>query len=174
MGPTEHVFLYRNQPLSKDLIHERLKSAGKRTGVKVFAHKLCHTCATQLLNAGCPITSIQKFLGHKKLNSTMIYARVHDQTVADDYYMAMGRIEQRLDVLPVLAVAEQPIPEGERKELLALTEQLAEPELSLEKRIELVVLIRSLLVGKDLALGEDPQNIIGRKQREHPPPSSVS
>jgi hypothetical protein len=30
------------------------------------------------LNAGCRVTSIQKFLGHKRLNSTMIYARVHD------------------------------------------------------------------------------------------------
>jgi integrase len=54
-------------------------------------------CATQLLNAGCRVTSIQKFLGHKRLNSTMIYARVHDRTVADDYYAAMDRIEQRLE-----------------------------------------------------------------------------
>ncbi len=80
-GPTDHVFLYRNQPLCKDLIHGRLKAAGERVGVKVYAHRLRHTTATQLLNAGCPVTSIQKFLGHKKLNTTMVYARAHDQTV---------------------------------------------------------------------------------------------
>jgi len=133
IGPTEHVFLYRNQPLSKDLIHGRLKAAGERTGVKVFAHKLRHTCATQLLNAGCPITSIQKFLGHKKLNSTMIYARVHDQTVENDYYQAMARVQQRLDVPPIMAIASQPISESERKELLVLADQFAELGLSLEK-----------------------------------------
>jgi integrase len=29
-------------------------------------HRLRHTAATQLLNAGCRTTSIQKFLGHKE------------------------------------------------------------------------------------------------------------
>jgi hypothetical protein len=28
----------------------------------------------------------------------MIFARLHDRTVAEDYYAAMDRIEQRLDV----------------------------------------------------------------------------
>ena len=82
----------------------------------------------------------------------MIYARVHDQTVAEDYYLAMARVEQRLDAPPVLAIASQPIPEGERKELLAFVDQFAEPELSLEKRLGLVFLMRGLLLGKNLAL----------------------
>ena len=47
---------------------------------------------TQLLNAGCRVTSIRRFLRHKKLNTTMIYARAHDQTVADDYFAAMQRV----------------------------------------------------------------------------------
>jgi integrase len=97
-GPTDHVFLYRNQPLRKDLIHGRLKAAGNRVGVPVNAHRLRHTAATQLLNAGCPVTSIQKSLGHKKLNTTMMYARAHDQTVEADYFTAMHRVEQRLDL----------------------------------------------------------------------------
>lgn len=57
---------------------------------------LRHTFATQLVNAGCKITTIQALLGHSKLNSTMIYARVHDQTVAKDYYDAMTNIEAKL------------------------------------------------------------------------------
>jgi integrase len=55
----------------------RLKASGQRVG----AVCLRHTTATQLLYAGCPVTSIQKFLGHKKLNTTMVYARAYDQTV---------------------------------------------------------------------------------------------
>ena len=96
LGPTEHVFFYRNLPVSKDLIGSRIRASGKRTGVKVTPHRLRHTCATQLLNAGCRITSIQKFLGHRCISTTMVYAKVHDQSVSDDYYKAMERIEKRL------------------------------------------------------------------------------
>lgn len=144
-GPTDHVFLYRNQPLSKDLIHGRLKAAGERAGVKVHAHRLRHTAATQLLNAGCPVTSIQKFLGHKKLNSTMIYARAHDKTVEADYFAAMGRIEQRLMLAPEADPAAGPIQAQERKQILTLAEQLVQPELSFELRLEIAVQIRQVL-----------------------------
>jgi site-specific recombinase XerD len=93
-GPTDHVFLYRNKPVCKDLIRSRVKAAGERVGVQVSPHRLRHTCATQLLNAGCRVTSIQKLLGHRHIDSTLIYARVHDQTVSADYYAAMVRIEK--------------------------------------------------------------------------------
>ena len=36
-------------------------------------------------------------LGHRRLNATMRYARVHDRTVAEDYYAAMAVIERRLE-----------------------------------------------------------------------------
>jgi site-specific recombinase XerD len=108
-GGTDHVFLYRNAPLKKDIIRAQLQYAGQRAGVKVYPHRLRHTCATQLLNAGCRITSIQAFLGHKKLNTTMIYARAHDQNVAEDYFAAMQRVEQRLDT-SAAASASSPAP----------------------------------------------------------------
>ena len=62
---------------------------------EVTPHQLRHTYVTQLLNAGCKVTSIQKLLGHQRLNSTMNYARVHDRTVAEDYYRAMQSVEQQ-------------------------------------------------------------------------------
>ncbi len=68
-GPTSHVFFYRNQPLKKDMIRARLKAARERVGVTVHLHRLRHTCATQLLNAGCRVTSLQKFLGHELIES---------------------------------------------------------------------------------------------------------
>ncbi len=83
-------------------------------GVHVYPHRPRHACATQLLNAGCRITSIQKFLGHKRLNTTLTYARVHDQTVAEDYYRAMSTVENRLDILGNEEENVQLISEGER------------------------------------------------------------
>lgn len=152
VGPTDHVFLYRNQPLSKDLINGRLQAAGQRVGVKVYSHRLRHTCATQLLNAGCRITSIQKFLGHKKLNSTMIYARVYDQTVADDYYMAMNSVEKRLELLGTPEETKESISETERGQLLTLSAQLEEPELSVDARLAIATQIRLVLAGNRMAL----------------------
>ncbi len=94
-GPalSDHVFIYRHKQVSKDLVRLRVKAAGKRVGVYVTPHMLRHTFATQLLNSGCKVTSIQMLLGHKRLNTTMVYARVHDETLMADYYQAMARIE---------------------------------------------------------------------------------
>jgi integrase len=99
-GKSDHVFLYRFKPLCKDLIRDRMKAAGRRTGVKVTPHMLRHTFGTQLVNAGCRITTIQALLGHQHLNTTMTYARVHDHTVVEDYYSAMETIEDGLEQLP--------------------------------------------------------------------------
>lgn len=172
-GPTDHVFLYRNQPLSKDLVRGRIKAAGKRVGVSVYPHRLRHTAATQLLNAGCRITSIQKFLGHKELSTTMVYARVHDQTVADDYYMAMERVEQRLDLLGGQEKPGPKIDENERGQLLVFAAQLTHPELTLEARLEIAAQMRDLLTDWEMV----PLNENGRKQKDvlsvHVPPSPV-
>jgi len=147
-GSGDHVFLYRNAPLKKDLIRAQLKYAGERVGVKVYPHRLRHTCATQLLNAGCRVTSIQRFLGHKKLSSTMIYARAYDQTVADDYFQAMQRVEQRLEIVPSKQeedeVVNVPVVQDNAR-LLLWVERLALPELCHEERLEIVNALRCAL-----------------------------
>jgi hypothetical protein len=163
---TDHVFLYRNQPLSKDLVRGRIKAAGLRVGVKVYPHCLCHTCATQLLNAGCRVTSLQKFLGHKTLKATMVYAKVHAHTVADDYFAAMEVVEQRLDVSasdeasplnprgapPEVTTPAEPVPEPERQALLVIAEQLAEPELPESVRLALVTQLLMVLAPQRVAV----------------------
>lgn len=80
-------------------LHNLLQAAGTQPGVKVSPHALRHTSATQRLNAGCQVTTIQRLLGHRRLNSTMVYARVHYQTAADDYFAAMEAIEHRLTLV---------------------------------------------------------------------------
>ena len=148
-GSGDHVFLYRNAPLKDCMVHRRIAAAGVRTGVKVYPHRLRHTTATQLLNAGCRITSIQKFLGHKRLNTTMIYARAHDQTVAEDYFAAMERVEQRLEIGPISqpdssVVNEQTIVK-EPGQMALWLERLAVPELSQEERQEIAKNLKQAL-----------------------------
>lgn len=142
MGPTDHVFLYRNGPVHKDLLRSRLRAAGERVGVEVSPHRLRHTCATQLLNAGCRVTSIQSLLGHRRLNSTLVYARVHDHTVANDYYAAMSRIEKSLALADE---TENAAADADRARLLQLAERLAEPQLGDDARLDLVAQLRRAL-----------------------------
>lgn len=109
-GPalTDHLFIYRHKPLSKDLVRNRIKAAGERVGFKATPHMLRHTFGTQLVNAGAKITTIQALLGHERLNTTMIYARVHDKTAMEDFYRAMEVIEgAQTAVFPQRSVPEQ-------------------------------------------------------------------
>jgi site-specific recombinase XerD len=148
MGPSDHVFLYRNLAVHKDLISSHIRYAGQRVGVKVSPHCLRHTCATQLLNAGCRITSIQKLLGHRQIDTTLIYARVHDRTVAEDYYAAMTNIEKCLDPSVLVNTDLQMISVNEHAQLLELVSQLAEPQLELDARLNLVEQMRYVITGK--------------------------
>ncbi|MEW5829693.1 MAG: tyrosine-type recombinase/integrase [Chloroflexota bacterium] len=161
-GSGDHVFLYRQAPLKKDIVRDQIKHAGERAGVKVYPHRLRHTCATQLLNAGCRVTSIQRFLGHKKLSSTMVYAKAHDQTVAEDYFAAMSRVEERLDFSPPKqeesACAERSavlsLPKGRSNEIVNVPETtqilgwidlLALPELDQDERLEIAENLKQAL-----------------------------
>jgi hypothetical protein len=98
----------------------------------------------RLLNAGCRVTSIQRFLGHKELSSTMVYARAHDQTVAEDYFAAMERVEQRLEIVPVEENIED-VKVQEPEKLFHLIERLEAPELCFEERLDIVNRLRKMM-----------------------------
>jgi site-specific recombinase XerD len=61
--------------------------------VYLTAHRLRHSFANDLLNADVPVTSIQKLLGHRWLESTQIYVAANDRQVAADYYAACRKLE---------------------------------------------------------------------------------
>ena len=80
------VFTHRHRPLSRDSLSRRLRRYGQQADVPVTAHRLRHTLASQLLNAGMPITSLQRYLGHEKIDTTLLYAQVSDPVLQQDYY----------------------------------------------------------------------------------------
>lgn len=43
-----------------------------------------HTFGTMTLNAGIPIDSIAKMMGHASISSTQIYAQVTDKKISED------------------------------------------------------------------------------------------
>jgi site-specific recombinase XerD len=90
------VWLQKNgKPISTGWLRKHVAQIGVAVGIEtLYPHRLRHTCATRLLNAGMDITCIQKLLGHEQLSTTMIYARVQDATLEADYRRFTARIER--------------------------------------------------------------------------------
>lgn len=93
-APSDYVFLsYLGDGMSTTAIHKRLMRYRQQAGVDLTAHRLRHSFANDLLTADVPVTSIQKLLGHRWLETTQIYVDANDQQVQADYYAASGRLE---------------------------------------------------------------------------------
>lgn len=91
--PSDYVFLsYLGDGLSTTAIHKRLMLYRQEAGVALSAHRLRHSFANDLLSADVPVTTIQKLLGHRWLETTQIYVLANDRQVQADYYAACARL----------------------------------------------------------------------------------
>jgi hypothetical protein len=68
---------------------------------------------------------------------TRTFSRAHDQTVADDYFSAMQRVEQRLPIVPQSEKEEnsEVVKLQERAKVFQFIERLEMPELCFEERL---------------------------------------
>ncbi len=103
---TDHLLIFRQQKIKPGLVQGRLGRYGETVRVKVWPHRLRHTLATRLVNVGMDVVSIQRLLGHEKLETTMIYTHVHDTTVERDFRQAMARLEGNSEQQPTETLTE--------------------------------------------------------------------
>ena len=79
------LFVTLNNPhdrLTVAGVQYMLRQLGRRAGVEnVHPHRFRRTIATDLLNRGMPIEQVKEFLGHEKLDTTMIYCMVKEDSV---------------------------------------------------------------------------------------------
>lgn len=82
------IYLFCNDrgggQMTKSNVEKMIRIIRDRAGMsdrRITPHTFRHTTATQALNAGMPITDIQRLLGHASVNTTMIYAHTSQEGV---------------------------------------------------------------------------------------------
>jgi integrase len=95
-GPDDTGLLITNQgrPLTRFTIARSVDRCARIAGIgHVHPHQLRHTLATQAINRGMSLEAIAALLGHRSMRMTLVYARIADRTVADQYYAATEQVE---------------------------------------------------------------------------------
>ncbi len=73
--------------VTKECIENVVRNVGKRAGLnrRIHPHLIRHTVATDALSRGMSIAEIQRFLGHKSIDTTLIYAKVCDDDIKNNH-----------------------------------------------------------------------------------------
>lgn len=88
------LFVERGRPIGVSRVDHAVQKVAAAAGIgHVAPHQLRHTLATQAINRGMSLEAIAALLGHKSLTMTMVYARIADRTVANEYFLVSEKVE---------------------------------------------------------------------------------
>jgi hypothetical protein len=112
------------KPFDRRTIQRYVAAVAKRAGIgHVHPHQLRHTLATQSINRGMSLEAIAALLGHRSMDMTLTYARISDQTVAEEYFRVTEAVEanyrQMGSLLPGAKTADMTAPPTDYRRLLA-------------------------------------------------------
>lgn len=113
--PFDFLFTIYGQRYGRKRVATAVERIAKAAGIKekITPHQLRHTLATLAINRGMPLESIAALLGHRSLSMTMVYARIGNRTVQQEYSQVSQYLEevcQRTEQIDGLDNLERPIP----------------------------------------------------------------
>lgn len=80
--PSEDV-RRQGQPISVSTLQKWIKQVEEASGVYLHPHRLRHTCAQMMVDAGVPITDVAEWLGHEKISTTQGYMKVRASSLRE-------------------------------------------------------------------------------------------
>jgi site-specific recombinase XerD len=84
----------RQQRLSRREIQHIFHGCCRRAGVARYnVHRLRHSYATEMANAGMPSMVLKEILGHANYNTTQIYFTIRPERLATEYFAAKQLID---------------------------------------------------------------------------------
>lgn len=90
--PAQFLFTYLGRRLTQQGIRRELAHAAQRAGLEhITSHKLRHTCATALVNAGLSLQALMALLGYASVEMSLRYGRLFDATVRGEHPVAGSR-----------------------------------------------------------------------------------
>lgn len=85
---------------SLDMVNRRIKNIAKKCGIEkpISFHQSRHSFAVMALNYGMPIESVSKILGHTKITTTQIYAKVTNTKLDSDISAFESKVNGRFAI----------------------------------------------------------------------------
>jgi hypothetical protein len=81
-------------PIDRRTVHRIAARIGAIARIDdMHPHRLRHTLATQAINRGMRLEAIAALLGHRSLEMTLVYAKITDRVVADEYASVCKQID---------------------------------------------------------------------------------
>ena len=94
--PDAHQLLLpreRGTAQDRHSVTRMINRAGAAAGLgHIHPHQLRHTLATQAINRGMSLEAIAAMLGHKSMDMTLVYAKIANRTVAQEYFTVAEKV----------------------------------------------------------------------------------
>ncbi len=116
--PYDFIFTRYGRRIGCGKVDLTVKHIAEEAGIpgRVTPHRLRHTLATLAINRGMPLENIAAILGHRTLAMTLVYARIGNRTVQQEYSAVSHQLEQLCNRAQTAEAKEDstvaPIPEG--------------------------------------------------------------
>ena len=91
---SKYLFIERGRRIARHRVDRAVAHVSAAAGIgHVTPHQLRHTLATQAINRGMSLEAIAALLGHRSMRMTMVYAKIANRTVADEYFTVSEKVE---------------------------------------------------------------------------------